>query len=138
MWEPFSEGARRAIVLAQEVAQMFASNFIGNEHIAFTLAEGDNEVGHLLAAAIDRDAIKARLGTVGTAPTTEMVFSRGAKRTIELAFINARRLDHDHINTAHLALGLLESSDPPPLLPTVDAAELRTALETAAKDLAKK
>ena len=133
MWEPFSESARRAILHSQQVAQMFASHCIGPEHIAFALAEGDDEIGHLLAGAFDRDAIRERLGAAGAAPAEEMEFSSGAKRTIELAFVNARRLDHNSIDTAHLALGLLAAGDLP-LLPTTDPATLRAALDTAATE----
>jgi hypothetical protein len=132
MWEPFSEPARRAVVRAQAVAQMFGANFIGTEHLAFALAETDDEVGHLLANACDRDALRERLGAAASAPQSEMVFTAGAKNVIELAFENARRLDHNYIGAGHLALGLLASSDPPPLRPEVDLASLCAALDTAA------
>jgi hypothetical protein len=132
MWEPFSEPARRAVVRAQAVAQMFGANFIGTEHLAFALAETDDEVGHLLANACDREALRERLGAAATAPQSEMVFTSGAKNAIELAFENARRLDHNYIGAAHLALGLLAGSDPPPLRPDVDLASLRASLDTAA------
>ncbi|MEA2721401.1 MAG: ATP-dependent Clp protease ATP-binding subunit ClpC [Candidatus Eremiobacteraeota bacterium] len=132
MWEPFTEPARRAIVRAQEVAQMFSSHYIGTEHIAFALAEGDNEVGHLLAEAFDRDAIRERLGDVSRAPEQEMVFTTGAKRSIETAFENARRLSHNYIGLAHLALGILDSGDPPPLVAGRDVAVLRDDLGRAA------
>ena len=33
MWEPFTERARRSIVLAQEEAQRLGNNYIGTEHI---------------------------------------------------------------------------------------------------------
>lgn len=131
MWEPFNDPARHAIVRAQEVAQMFASHFIGTEHIAFALAEADDEVGRIMATAIDRNAIRERLGGAASAPTSEMVFTPGAKRTIELAFENARRLDHRYIGEAHLALGVLGSNDRPPLVAGVEVTELRAALDRA-------
>jgi ATP-dependent Clp protease ATP-binding subunit ClpA len=140
MWEPFGERARRTIVRAQEVAHLFGSGSIGTEHIAFALAEGDDEVGHLLANALDRDAIRARLGGVKEAPKQEMQFTAGAKRSIELAFVNARRLDHHYIGVAHLALGLLDGGDPlapgdpPALLPGGDIEALRAALAAVAAD----
>jgi hypothetical protein len=132
MWEPFSEDARRAVVRSQEVAQMFGANYIGTEHMIFALAEGDDAVGAALAKAVDRDALRKELGDVSRAPTDEMVFTAGAKRSIELAFENARRLDHNIIGTAHLALGILGTPDPPPLLPGEDIGVLRAALDLAA------
>ena len=110
---------------------MFGCAQIGTEHLAFALAETDDAVGHLLANAIDRDAMRERLGGVSGAPRAEMVFSPGAKHTIEMAFQNARRLGHAYIGTGHLALGVLDSSDPPPLLPGCDVEKLRAGLADA-------
>lgn len=132
MWEPFTGSARHAISRAQEVAQMFASDHIGTEHIAFALAEGDGEVGRIMATAIDRDAIRTLLGGALTAPSAEMVFTPGAKRTIELAFESARRLEHRYIAPAHLALGVLGSEDCPPLVPGVDLRGVRASLDLLA------
>jgi hypothetical protein len=132
MWEPFSEPARRAVVRSQEVAQMFGANFIGTEHMTFALAETDDAVGAALAKAVDREALRKLLGDVSRAPTDEMVFTSGAKRSIELAFENARRLNHNYIGSAHIALGILESREPPPLRPGEDIGVLRAALDLAA------
>jgi ATP-dependent Clp protease ATP-binding subunit ClpC len=132
MWEPFSEPARRSIVRSQEVAQMFGAGFIGTEHMTFALAETDDAVGEALAGAVDRPALKERLGVAATAPVVEMMFTDGAKHSIEKAFENARKLNHNFIGTAHLVLGILESGDAPPLLAGVDAAELRLKLIRAA------
>lgn len=131
MWEPFSEPARRAVVRAQEVAQMFGANFIGTEHMVFALAEADDPVGAALTSAVDRNALREQLGTVTTAPVTEMVFTSTAKQSIELAFENARRLNHNYIGAGHIALGILASAAPPPLLPGHDADSLRVALIVA-------
>ena len=132
MWEPFSRSARRTIVRAQEVAHLFGSDHIGTEHLAFVLAEGDDEVGCLMAGALDRDAIRERLGVASGAPKGEMVFAPEAKRVIELAFVNARRLNHEYIGVAHLALGLLDNGEPLP--PGADLAALRSSLAGAASE----
>jgi ClpA/ClpB-like protein len=132
MWEPFSEPARRAVVRSQEVAQMFGAHYIGTEHMVFALAETDDPVGAALAKAVDRDALRRQLGEVSREPTLEMVFTPGAKRSIELAFENARRLNHNYIGTAHIALGILGTREPPPLLPGEDIGVLRAALDLAA------
>jgi ATP-dependent Clp protease ATP-binding subunit ClpA len=133
MWEPFTEPARRAVVRAQQVAQMFGSSHIGVEHLAFALAENDDPLGAVLAAGFDRDAMRELLGAAGSAPTPEMMFSSGAKRVIEAAFENARRLNHNYISTAHLALGILTSDDRPPFAPGADPVELRAAIEQIAR-----
>jgi hypothetical protein len=132
MWQPFSEPARRTVVRAQEVALMFGANFIGTQHMVFALAEADDPVGAALTNAVDRDALREQLGALSRAPSEEMVFTPAAKQSIELAFENARRLDHNYIGTAHLALGIIASADPPPLLPGHDTPSLLLALIVAA------
>jgi len=134
MREPFSEPARRVIVRAQEVAQMFGSSTIGNEHMTFVLAESDDEVGSALANAVDREAMRALLGAASASPDDEMTFTRGAKQSIELAFESAQRLNQGFIGYRALGAGH------PRELPirrrwwkTVDPAALREALELAAK-----
>ena len=133
MWEPFTEQARQAIVRAQEVAQMFGSSTIGAEHIAFALDEGGDGTATALAQSLDREAIKQRLGVARGAPSTEMAFDVSAKRTIESAFENARRLGHNFVGTPHLALGMLATDDPPPLVEGVDLAMLRARLDAVAE-----
>src|ERR1700685_762208 len=100
-WDPFTEPARRSIVRAQEVAQMFGSSSIGTAHMTFALAESDDEVGSALAAAIDREAMRNLLGGAGAGPADEMTFTRGAKQSIELAFESAHRLKQNLIGPAH-------------------------------------
>jgi ATP-dependent Clp protease ATP-binding subunit ClpC len=121
------------MVRAQEVAVLFGGSSVGTEHVLFALADGDDELGALLAGALDRDAIRQRLAAVSGAPGAELQFSDGAKRTVALAFANARRLGHNFIGPAHLALGALEA-EPPPLAGAVSGAEVRTVLEHLAQD----
>jgi hypothetical protein len=132
MWEPFSEGARDAIVRAQKVAQMFGSSSIGTEHLTFALAESDDEVGSALANAVDREEIRRLLGVVSKSPTEEMHFGDDAKRSFELAFEIAHGLNHSQVGRSHLALGIIKSRNPPPLAPSTDSAALNAALELAA------
>ncbi len=131
MWEPFSEPARRAVVRAQEVAHMFGAHYIGTEHMLFALAEREDPVGAALTHAVDRSALREQLENAGSGSVVEMVFTPGAKRAIELAFENARRLNHNYIGTGHVALGIV-GSEPPPLLPGHDVISLTAALVLAA------
>jgi ATP-dependent Clp protease ATP-binding subunit ClpC len=113
MWEPFSEHARRAMVVAQEVAQRLNTPYIDCEHIVLaTVVVGDNPVVAALSAfdiSVQRFTEAAeriiRRGT-GT-PQQEMVFTPRAKRMIELAFEEARKLQHRYIGAEHLMLGYI-------------------------------
>ncbi len=117
---------------AQEIAQRACHNYIGAEHIAYALTQSDGEVGRLMAGAVDRAAIEAMWNQSG-AIAQEMVFAPGAKRVIEIAFENARRIGDSYVGEKHIALGLLDTTDPPPLLPGTDVAALRTALTAVAE-----
>ena len=49
MWEPFTERARRSIVLAQEEAQRLGNNYIGTEHILLgIISEGESLAAKVL------------------------------------------------------------------------------------------
>jgi len=126
IWEPFSEGARKAVVRAQELPQGSETRCLGVEHLAVALADGDDDIGRLLSDAFEYTALEA---DARVDAQQQMVFTRAAKRTIELAFANARRLNHSYIGSAHLALRLLEISEAPPLRAGVDLAELRMSLD---------
>ena len=112
---------------------MFGSSTVGTEHVAFALAEGDDAVATAWAESLDRNAIRERLGVAHGAPSTEMAFAVSAKRAIEFAFENARRLSHNFIGTPHLALGVLATDDPPPLIAGVDLVMLRARLDAIAE-----
>jgi ATP-dependent Clp protease ATP-binding subunit ClpC len=49
MWEPFTERARKAIVLAQEEAQRLGNNYIGTEHLLLgIISEGESVAAKVL------------------------------------------------------------------------------------------
>ena len=49
MWEPFTERARRSIVLAQEEAQRLGNNYIGTEHLLLgIISEGESVAAKVL------------------------------------------------------------------------------------------
>jgi ATP-dependent Clp protease ATP-binding subunit ClpC len=108
MWEPFTERARRSIVLAQEEAQRLGNNYIGTEHILLgIISEGESLAAKVLETlgvnlAKVRQEVEAIVGRGGQTVQQEMVFTPRAKRVIELAFEEARQLNHNYIGTEHL------------------------------------
>jgi ATP-dependent Clp protease ATP-binding subunit ClpA len=117
MWEPFTERARRSIVLAQEEAQRLGNNYIGTEHILLgIISEGESLAAIVLGTmgvnlAKVRAEVEALIGRGGQAPQKEMVFTARAQRVIELAFEEARQFNHNYIGTEHLLLGLIREGE---------------------------
>jgi ATP-dependent Clp protease ATP-binding subunit ClpC len=118
MWEPFTERARRCIVVAQEVSLSLGHTYIGNEHILLGIMEDEESIGarslreHGLTKSLVREEIESTVGA-GNAhgPMREFVFNPMAKRTIELAFEEARQLSHNYIGVEHILLGLIRLED---------------------------
>lgn len=117
MWEPFTERARRSIVLAQEEAQRLGNNYIGTEHLLLgIISEGESVAAKVLEnLGISLEKVRSEVESIvgkGNQPTSqEMVFTPRAKRVIELAFEEARTLTHNYIGTEHLLLGLVREGE---------------------------
>jgi ATP-dependent Clp protease ATP-binding subunit ClpC len=117
MWEPFTERARRSIVLAQEEAQRLGNNYIGTEHLLLgIISEGESVAAKVLenlgvSLQKVRNEVEAIVGKGGQTTQHEMVFTPRAKRVIELAFEEARALAHNYIGTEHLLLGLVREGE---------------------------
>ncbi|MGB6600687.1 MAG: ATP-dependent Clp protease ATP-binding subunit, partial [Candidatus Cybelea sp.] len=58
-----------------------------------------------------RQEVEAIVGRGGQTVQQEMVFTPRAKRVIELAFEEARQLNHNYIGTEHLLLGLIREGE---------------------------
>ena len=112
-FDKFTERARRVLSLAQEEAQRFNHNYIGTEHLLLGLVrEGDGLAAKVLAnLGIElnkvRSAVEFIIGRGDRPPTGEVGLTPRAKKVIELAVDEARRLNHHYIGTEHLLLGLV-------------------------------
>src|SRR5690349_8971990 len=79
MWEPFTERARRSIVLAQEEAQRLGNNYIGTEHILLgIISEGESLAAKVLETlgvnlSKVRQEVEAIVGRGGQTVQQEMV-----------------------------------------------------------------
>ena len=116
-FEKFSERARRVLSLAQEEAQRFNHNYIGTEHILLGLVrETDGVAAKALAnLGIELDKVRAAVEFVmGRGERTvpgEIGLTPRAKKVIELAVDEARRLNHHYIGTEHLLIGLMREGE---------------------------
>ncbi len=116
-FEKFSERARRALTFAQEEAQRFNHNYIGTEHILLGLVRESEGVAAKVLTNLGIDLNKVRaavefiIGRGGKSSSTELGLTPRAKRVIELAVDEARRLNHNYVGTEHLLLGLLREGE---------------------------
>ncbi|MGH2544669.1 MAG: Clp protease N-terminal domain-containing protein, partial [Ardenticatenaceae bacterium] len=116
-FEKFSERARRVLSLAQEEAQRFNHNYIGTEHILLGLVRETDGVAAKVLANLGvelnkvRSAVEFIIGR-GERPTPgEIGLTPRAKKVIELAVDEARRLNHHYIGTEHLLIGLMREGE---------------------------
>ena len=116
-FEKFSERARRALTYAQEEAQRFNHNYIGTEHILLGLVRETDGVAAKVLTNLDIDLNKVRsavefiIGRGGKTGSAEVGLTPRAKRVIEFAVDEARRLNHSYVGTEHLLLGLLREGE---------------------------
>ena len=116
-FEKFSERARRVLSLAQEEAQRFNHNYIGTEHILLGLVRETEGVAALVLSNLNVELVKVRSAVEfiigrGERPTPgEIGLTPRAKKVIELAVDEARRLYHHYIGTEHLLIGLMREGE---------------------------
>ncbi len=116
-FDKFTERARRVLTLAQEEAQRFNHNYIGTEHLLLGLVrEGDgvaakclNNLGVELSKV--RSAVEFIIGRGEKSITGDIGLTPRAKKVIELAVEEARRMNHSYIGTEHLLLGLVREGE---------------------------
>lgn len=116
-FEKFSERARRALSRAQEEAQRFGHNYIDTEHILLGLVAEEEGVASRVLTNLGvppnkiRAAVEFVVGRGERTAIGEVGLTPRAKRVIELAVDEARRLNHSYIGTEHLLLGLLRERE---------------------------
>ena len=116
-FEKFSERARRVLSLAQEEAQRFNHNYIGTEHILLGLVRETEGVAARVLSNLNVEHVKVRSAVEfiigrGERPTPgEIGLTPRAKKVIELAVDEARRLNHHYIGTEHLFIGLMREGE---------------------------
>ena len=116
-FEKFTERARRVLSLAQEEAQRFNHNYIGTEHILLGLVRETDGVAARVLSNLGVELQKVRAAVefiIGRGERTtpgEIGLTPRAKKVIELAVDEARRLNHNHIGTEHLLIGLMREGE---------------------------
>ena len=116
-FENFTTGARKVLTYAVEEAHRFNHNYIGTEHLLLgVVREGDGVAARVLAdMGVDlpkvRGAIAHIIGRGDKMVAGEIGLTPRAKKVIELAVDEARRLNHHYIDTEHLLLGMIREGE---------------------------
>jgi len=116
-FEKFSERARRVLSLAQEEAQRFNHTYIGTEHILLGLVRETDGVAAKVLSNLGveltkvRSAVEFIIGRGERTSPSEIGLTPRAKKVIELAVDEARRLNHHYIGTEHLLIGLMREGE---------------------------
>ena len=116
-FEKFSERARRVLSLAQEEAQRFNHNYIGTEHILLGLARETDGVAARVLTSLGTELSKVRsavefiIGRGERSSPGDIGLTPRAKKVIELAVDEARRLSHHYIGTEHLLIGIMREGE---------------------------
>jgi ATP-dependent Clp protease ATP-binding subunit ClpC len=117
VFEQFTDRARRVVVLAEEEARMLNHNYIGTEHILLGLIrEGEGVAAKALESlGISLEAVRQQveeiIGQGQQAPSGHIPFTPRAKKVLELASREAKKLGHNYIGTEHILLGLIREGE---------------------------
>ena len=113
MFERYTEKARRVIFFARYEATQYGSPYIETEHLLLGLLREDKALAnrflrtHGVVESIRKEiesriTIRERIST-----SVEVPLSAECKRVLNYAAEEAERLNHKHIGTEHLLLGIL-------------------------------
>jgi len=123
MFERFTDGARRVIVLAQDEARLASHSYVGSEHLLLGLIREQHGLAAqvLDSTGIELDEARRRVGDMvgpserpeasGQSQVGHRPFTEPAKKVLQLAFREALQLGHNYVGTEHILLGLIREGD---------------------------
>ncbi len=117
MFNRFTEGGRRVIVLAREEARSLKHDHVGTEHILLGLLQTQEGLAARVLASLDItvEAVRAQVMRVGGAGedviSGELPFAPEARKVLELSMREALLLGHNYIGTEHILLGLARENE---------------------------
>src|SRR5213083_299840 len=114
----FTPRAQQVLALARKEADRFNHNFVGTEHLLLGLIKlGQGvAVNVLQKRGLDLETVRLAVEKeVGTGPDQKMIgnipYTPRVKKVLALAQKEARALNHTHVGTEHILLGLLREGD---------------------------
>jgi hypothetical protein len=112
MFERYTEKARRVIFFARYEASQFGSPYIETEHMLLGFLREDKGFAMQVVPFLDAESIrqeieKATLIREKTSTSVDLPVSNECSRAFVYAAEEADRLNHKHVGTEHLLVGLL-------------------------------
>lgn len=112
MFDRYTEKARRVIFFARYEASQFGSPCIETEHLLLGLLREDKALALRFLGTTSSESIRKQIEAHTIVrdkiPTSvDLPLSHESKRVLLYGAEEAKRLDHEHIGTEHLFLGLL-------------------------------
>lgn len=117
MFERFTEKARRVVFFARYEASQFGSPCIETEHLLLgTLREDKTLANRFLPSGASVEAIRKQVEQATekgekVSTSVDLPLSHECKRVLAFGAEEAERLNHKHIGTVHLLLGLLREEN---------------------------
>src|SRR6056297_1732045 len=123
MIDRFSSTARKVVMKAQEESNMMNHNLIGTEHLLIGLIAIEEGLASkaLKSVGLTYDRVKKKvlemigLGQESTKsnkmPPQAIAITPRVKKVFELATAAAQKLNHTHIGTEHLLIGLINEGE---------------------------
>jgi ATP-dependent Clp protease ATP-binding subunit ClpC len=116
MFERYTEKARRVIFFARYEASQFGSPYIETEHMLLGFLREDKGFAMQVIPFLDAESIrqeieKATLIREKTSTSVDIPISNECKRVFAYAAEWADRLNHQHVGTEHLVLGILREQN---------------------------
>ena len=117
MFERYTEKARRAIFFARYEASQFGSPYIETEHLLLGLLREDKRIvllffrSHVFVEEIRKKIEQHGYVREKISTSVDLPLSNESKRVLAYAAEEAERLDHKHIGTEHLLLGLFRGKE---------------------------
>ena len=112
----FTNKAKRAIEIANDISIQLGHNYIGTEHILYGLVkEGEGIAAKVLNnKGITEEKVKEKMEEllgIGKELKETLGFTPRTKRVLENAFLEAKRIGYNYIGTEHLLLAILKEDD---------------------------
>ena len=117
MFEKFTEGAIKVIMLSQEEARRMGHNFVGTEQILLGVIGQRHGIGAKALKKLKitlkrtRKEIELYIGRGNGFVASEIPFTPRAKRVLEMAVHESKDLGQNFVGTEHILLALIAEAD---------------------------